>query len=158
VAGLAIRKGGDPVVRRNRIHDNKGTGVSCNDGGNGTLEDNEVFVNGEFGITITGAANPTLRRNRIYACKQFGVAVTNGGKGALEDNSIFANRWGIVVLSDGSPVVRRNRINQNGNQGVYVDGSGGIFEENDLRDNIRGPWRIKPGCTDKTSRNGNIEK
>jgi len=156
--GVALSKGADPLFRRNRIHDNGGTGVGCSTDSNGTFEDNEISVNGNFGVAIVNRAHPTLRRNRIYASK-LGVLVNEGGKGNLEDNSIFANaQGGVAVFSAGAPSVRRNRIYQNGIVAVYVSDGGGVFEENDLRGNNRGAWHIKPGCADKTVRNGNIEK
>ena len=158
-SGIVITKSGDPVIRRNRIHDNQSAGVSCSIESKGTLEDNEIFVNDGFGVVIANRANPTLRRNRIFASKGFGVIIADGGKGTLEENSIFANRaGGLAVFSAGAPYVRRNRINQNGIAAVYVADGGGVFEENDLRDNNPRAWHVKPGCTDKTVRNGNIEK
>jgi parallel beta-helix repeat protein len=158
-SGIVISRRGDPAFRRNRIHDNQDNGVLCGTNGNGTLEDNEIFVNGSFGVAITNGAEPTLRRNRIYASKHIGVVVMEGSKGTLEDNSIFANpHGGVAVFSAGAPTFRRNQIKRNGIVAVYVADGGGLFEENDLRDNNRGAWHVKPGCADKTVRSGNIEK
>jgi parallel beta-helix repeat protein len=66
LACVAIHDGADPRLRRNRIHDGVQSGVFVYSGGQGTLEDNDVFANAFSGVAITEGGNPTLRRNRIH--------------------------------------------------------------------------------------------
>jgi hypothetical protein len=55
--------------------------------------------------------------------------------------------------------VRNNRVNQNGFEAVLVDERGaGVYEDNDLRENKRGPWDIRPSASAELRRARNIEK
>ena len=64
-AGVEIKEGGNPTLRRNRIHDGKQSGVHVHENGQGTLEDNEIIANARRGRRDQEGGNPTLRRNRI---------------------------------------------------------------------------------------------
>jgi len=65
-AGVSIKTGGDPTLRRNQIHDNKGGGVHVHDNGLGTLEDNDITGNerGAWDIAEDCKANVTRARNK----------------------------------------------------------------------------------------------
>lgn len=159
-SGVAIMAGGNPTLCRNRIHDGKSSGVLVYENGQGTLEDNEIFANAKAGVVITTGGNPTMRRrNRIHDGKQGGVLVHTNGQGTLEDNEIFANaNDGVAIMTGSKPTLRRNRISKNGCWGIFAgEGGGGIFENNDLRDNADGAWRITPDCEANVQRRGNLE-
>ena len=152
-SGVTIKAGGDPTLRRNTVHDNGHSGVFVYDNGLGTLEDNDIFANTLAGVGIQSGGNPTVRRNRIHDGKSSGVHVYENGLGTLEDNDIFANtmagvriRTGVHANANaagGNPTVRGNRINRNGAAAVRIDANGrGIFEDNDLTDNVGGAWDI----------------
>jgi parallel beta-helix repeat protein len=68
-----VKEGADPNVRRNRIHENKQSGIFANTNGRGTYEDNGIFDNGYSGFTTTAEADPIVRRNRIHENKQSGI-------------------------------------------------------------------------------------
>lgn len=63
------------------------------------------------------------------------------GMGHIEENEIRGNaNVGIVVTSGGDPRVVRNIISQNQYEGVWVcNGGRGVFDNNDVRGNLRGP-------------------
>jgi len=134
---VTIRTGGNPTLRRNRIHHSKQTGVYVYDGGLGTLEDNEITGNVYAGVSIANGGNPTLRRNQIHDNKQNGVYVYSNGMGTLEDNEISGNLYsGVTILTGGNPTLRRNQIHHNANAGVYVCDSGlGTLEDNEITAN-----------------------
>ena len=44
-AGVAILKEGAPLVKRNRIHDGKDSGVLVCENGKGSVVDNDIFAN-----------------------------------------------------------------------------------------------------------------
>ena len=46
----------------------------------------------------------------------------------------------------------RNQINRNGNNAVRIYQGGGIFEDNDLRDNQEGVWYISSDSRAKVTR------
>jgi hypothetical protein len=65
---------------------------------------------------------------------------------------------GVLVQEKGEVVMKRNRINTNGNHGVRIATEGtGTFEENDLRDNELGPWQIEDACLPNVKKVNNIE-
>jgi len=132
-----IHSGADPRLRRNKIHDGKGSGVSVYDSGLGTLEDNEITGNGRAGVGIKTGGNPVLRRNQIRDNGQNGVFVYEGGLGTLEDNEITGNGYsGVEIKAGGNPVLRRNQVDTNKQCGVYVHDSGlGKLEDNEITDN-----------------------
>lgn len=50
-------------------------------------------------------------------------------------------------------------INKNAYEGIWVHkGGGGTFENNDLRDNTKGPWDISDDSAKNIKQSGNIEK
>jgi hypothetical protein len=62
---------------------------------------------------------------------------------------------------DDHDVGRLSRLRErhkNSYQAVFVHKNGrGTFEDNDLRDNARGPWNIAPECLPNVKQSGNIE-
>jgi len=77
----------------------------------------------------------------------------------LEDNELFGNALARVEISDGgNPILRRNRINKNGNYAVRVYGrGGGTIEDNDLRNNAGGAWSVSPDSKPNLRRARNKE-
>lgn len=136
-AGVEIWTGGDPVLRRNRIHDCEQNGVSVFDG-KGTLEENEIFANKSAGVTISRRGDPMLRRNRIHDNQSQGV-ICSDSNGTLEDNEIFVNGGiGVAITNGANPTLRRNRIYAS-TLGVLVsEGGKGMLEDNSIFANARG--------------------
>ena len=63
-----------------------------------------------------------------------------------------------MVADGGNPTLRRNRIHENGWVAVWVhDKGGGTFEDNDLRDNAGGAWRISADSESQVKRARNQE-
>jgi parallel beta-helix repeat protein len=146
-ACIAIQDGADPLLRGNKIHDGKRSGVLIRDGGLGTLEDNDITGNATSGVIIRTGANTTLRRNRIQGNKESGVYAYDHGRGTLEDNDITGNSFkGVSVRTGGILIVRNNRINRNNDEAVWVrEGGRAVVEDNDLRGNGWGAWKIAVG-------------
>lgn len=155
LSSVAIHGGADPRLRRNRIHDGKGSGVFVYESGLGVLEDNDIFGNEYSGVSIKGGSNPTLRRNRIHDGKQGGVYVFENGLGLLEDNDIFGSTAAGVAIREGSnPILRRNRIHDGKAGGVFVYENGrGVLEDNDIFGNRLTGVEIKEGGNPTLRRN-----
>ena len=62
--GIFIDLDCDPVVHKNQIYDNKGTGIWIE--GNGTIEQNEIFKNEKYGIYVDSKATPIVRKNQLH--------------------------------------------------------------------------------------------
>lgn len=53
LAGVQIRSGSNPLVRRNKIHNGCHGGIYIHDGGMGTIEENEIYGNTLAGVWVT---------------------------------------------------------------------------------------------------------
>src|SRR5262249_48752198 len=129
------------------------------EGGQGIIEDNDIFGNAYSGLQIRSEANPIVIRNRIHDNKQSGVYVNDGGQGTVENNDIFGNVNGVSSRSGGKPIVRSNRITKNIHYGVWVyENGGGTFEDNNLAKNAKGAWSISEDSKANVKRVNNKEK
>jgi parallel beta-helix repeat protein len=64
----------------------------------------------------------------------------------------------VQVRKGGNPTLRRNRISKNSYRAILVhDGSGGVFEDNDLRGNDGGAWLVSTDSEAKVKRARNQE-
>jgi parallel beta-helix repeat protein len=110
LACVARHGGADPLLRRNRIHDGKQSGVNVYENGQGTLEDNDIFSNARVGVRIQTGGNPTLRHNRINKNGYQAVGVDEGGGGTIEDNDLRDNTRGAwKVSADSESKLQRAR-------------------------------------------------
>jgi parallel beta-helix repeat protein len=65
----------------------------------------------------------------------------------------------VHIRTGGSPTLRRNRINRNDYEAVWVyEGGRGMIEDNDLTGNKRGPWDIAEDSKANVQRSGNRER
>ena len=133
-ADVEISKGGNPSLKRNRIHDGKGDSIQVLDNGQGILEGNDIFGHDSPQVVIQTGGNPTLRRNRIHDGKSNGVIVSDSGLGILEDNEIFGHELPqVVIITGGNPTLRRNRIHDGKTNGIRVSDNGlGTLEDNEI--------------------------
>jgi F-box protein 11 len=127
----------DPRVRRNRVHDSRGSGILVLGRARGTYEDNEIFRSTFSGIAVGLNANSTFRRNRSYENSQSGLFVYGRSQCVFEDNEFYDNKWnGVSVKDAAKPIVRRCRLHANGNSGLRVYENGqGTYEDNDISRN-----------------------
>jgi parallel beta-helix repeat protein len=134
-AGVVVRGGSDPRLRRNRLHNCTNVAVYFVSNALGTVEDNDIFES-QFGCAIRSGSNPTLRRNRIRDCEK-GVFIDEGGRGTIEDSDIFSSaNSGVQIKSGGNPTLRRNRIYNGKAWGIRIDDNGlGMIEDNDIYSN-----------------------
>jgi parallel beta-helix repeat protein len=112
LAGVEIKTGGEALIRGNRIHDGKGSGVYVHDGGRGTLEDNDVFGNERVGVRISKNSDATLRGNRINRNAHEGINVSAGSSATVEDNNLTGNirgPWRIAADSTQNVTRARNK-------------------------------------------------
>ncbi len=121
-------------MQRNRIHDGQTIGVRIYEGGQGTLQENDIFGNAGPGVEIAEESDPVLRANRIHDGQSTGVLIRSEGRGTLEENEISGNtRAGVEITSGAGPVLRRNRIHDGTGDGVWIHTRGrGLLEENDI--------------------------
>ncbi|MEW2414384.1 right-handed parallel beta-helix repeat-containing protein [Streptomyces sp. NPDC046866] len=80
-AGIEVRGGARPLVRRCTVENPSGVGIAVLDGGGGVFEECEVVAAGQSGISVRGGGHPRLERCRVHHASGAGIAVTGEGSG-----------------------------------------------------------------------------
>ena len=110
------------AVRANRILGGEGGGILGDRSDNLLLERNEIDHNAGVGILVRSCRNATVQRNLVYA-NAYGIASVFGDRGApnvIAENLIMNHRLDGVFLIGSSPLVRANRLLQNGGAAARV--------------------------------------
>ncbi|MEV0172224.1 right-handed parallel beta-helix repeat-containing protein [Streptomyces sp. NPDC050803] len=82
-AGIEVRGGARPTVRRCTVDNPAGIGIAVLDGGGGVFEECEVVAAGQSGVAVRGGAHPRLERCRVHHTSGAGLSAT-GENSALE--------------------------------------------------------------------------
>ncbi|MFJ3864707.1 right-handed parallel beta-helix repeat-containing protein [Streptomyces nigra] len=82
-AGIEVRGGARPTVRRCTVDNPAGIGIAVLDGGGGVFEECEVVAAGQAGIAVRGGGHPRLERCRVHHASGSGLTAT-GENSALE--------------------------------------------------------------------------
>ncbi|NEA98610.1 right-handed parallel beta-helix repeat-containing protein [Streptomyces sp. SID13726] len=82
-AGIEVRGGARPTVRRCTVDNPAGIGIAVLDGAGGVYEECEIVAAGQSGVAVRGGAHPRLERCRIHHASGSGLSVT-GENSALE--------------------------------------------------------------------------
>ncbi|MFD3838143.1 right-handed parallel beta-helix repeat-containing protein [Streptomyces sp. NPDC058642] len=82
-AGIEVRGGARPTVRRCTVDNPAGIGIAVLDDGGGVFEECEVVAAGQAGVAVRGGAHPRLERCRVHHASGVGLSVT-GENSALE--------------------------------------------------------------------------
>jgi Cdc6-like AAA superfamily ATPase len=82
-AGIEVRGGARPTVRRCTVDNPAGIGIVVLDGGSGVFEECEVVAAGQAGVAVRGGARPRLERCRVHHAAGTGLTVT-GENSSLE--------------------------------------------------------------------------
>ncbi|MEU6084468.1 right-handed parallel beta-helix repeat-containing protein [Streptomyces sp. NPDC047108] len=78
-AGIEVRGGARPIVRRCSVDNPGGIGIAVVDGSGGVFEECEVVCAGQSGVAVRGGAHPRLERCRIHHTSGAGLALTGEG-------------------------------------------------------------------------------
>jgi parallel beta-helix repeat protein len=83
-----------------------------------TYLESAVFVeNSAAGVIAAGTAKGVMRRN-LFQNTGFGISLQAQSAPLIVENQIIANRSGIVLTGNSKPVVRKNRIEKNTEDGL----------------------------------------
>ncbi|MGW2898008.1 right-handed parallel beta-helix repeat-containing protein [Streptomyces sp. NPDC001212] len=82
-AGIEVRGGARPTVRRCTVDNPAGVGIAVLDGGGGVFEECEIVAAGQSGVAVRGGAHPRLENCRIHHASGAGLTAT-GDNSALE--------------------------------------------------------------------------
>ncbi|WP_327191351.1 right-handed parallel beta-helix repeat-containing protein [Streptomyces xinghaiensis] len=78
-AGIEVRGGARPTVRRCTVDNPGGTGFSVLGGAGGIFEDCEVLAAGQSGVSVHDGAHPRLERCRVHHASGSGISLTGEG-------------------------------------------------------------------------------
>ncbi|MFK0121403.1 right-handed parallel beta-helix repeat-containing protein [Streptomyces sp. NPDC090994] len=82
-AGIEVRGGARPTVRRCTVDNPAGIGIAVVDGGGGVFEECEVVAAGQEGVAVRSGARPRLDRCRVHHAAGSGLTAT-GEHSSLE--------------------------------------------------------------------------
>ncbi|MET7700659.1 MULTISPECIES: right-handed parallel beta-helix repeat-containing protein [unclassified Streptomyces] len=78
-AGIEVRGGARPTVRRCTVDNPAGIGIAVLDGGGGVFEECEIVSAGQAGVSVRGGAHPRLERCRVHHASGAGLSATGEG-------------------------------------------------------------------------------
>ncbi|WP_445316034.1 DUF1565 domain-containing protein [Microcoleus vaginatus] len=99
----------------------KGEGVFATGTANPAILDNIFVGNSAAGVIVAGTAKGAIRRN-IFQKTGFGISLQAQSAPLIVDNQILENRCGIVLAGESQPVLRKNRIEKNTEDGLTAGG------------------------------------
>ncbi|MFJ3821164.1 right-handed parallel beta-helix repeat-containing protein [Streptomyces nodosus] len=82
-AGIEVRGGGRPTVRRCTVDNPAGVGIAVVAGGGGVFEECEVVASARSGVTVHDGGHPRLERCRVHHSSGAGLSAT-GENSSLE--------------------------------------------------------------------------
>lgn len=82
-AGIEVRGGARPTVRRCTVDNPAGAGIAVLDDAGGVFEECEVVAAGQAGVTVRAGGHPRLERCRVHHTSGVGLSVS-GENSALE--------------------------------------------------------------------------
>jgi len=124
---IAIRDGGEPLVRGNRL---EGAGLVVSGGARGTITDNSIVGAAGPSLVVRGGADPSLGENEIEGGG--GLVFAEGAAGSLIGNRLLNTEATAIRITTGArPRIEGNTVEGAREAGIFVyDGGGGRIEGN----------------------------
>ncbi|GAA0364009.1 right-handed parallel beta-helix repeat-containing protein [Streptomyces blastmyceticus] len=122
-AGIEVRGGSRPTVRRCTVDNPGGVGISVLDGATGVFEECEVVAAGRSGVTVGGGAHPRLDRCRVHHASGAGLSLSGEGS-ALEavGCEVYEIRGaGVQVASRAAGYLTDCQVHRTSGDGVTLD-------------------------------------
>ncbi|MGW5847543.1 right-handed parallel beta-helix repeat-containing protein [Streptomyces sp. NPDC055254] len=122
-AGIEVRGGARPLVRRCTVENPTGVGIAVLDGGGGVFEECEVVAAGQTGVSVRGGGRPRLERCRIHHATGAGIGVTGEGSGleALGCEVYEINGTGVQIASRATARLTDCSVHRTSADGVTLD-------------------------------------
>ncbi|MEM9213487.1 MAG: DUF1565 domain-containing protein [Cyanobacteria bacterium P01_F01_bin.150] len=108
-----------PIVERNTFSYSVHDGVSITGDSQAMVQGNHFYRNGANGITIYGTSQPEIQGN-VFEDTGFGINMGQKAAPYLMDNRLWNNRSGIVVQGESRPILRRNVVEFNEQDGLVA--------------------------------------
>ncbi|MFD5507579.1 right-handed parallel beta-helix repeat-containing protein [Streptomyces sp. NPDC127051] len=122
-AGIEVRGGARPLVRRCTVENPAGVGIAVLDGGGGVFEECEVVAAGQTGVSVRGGGRPRLERCRIHHASGAGIAVTGEGSGleALGCEVYEIKGTGVQIAARAAARLTDCSVHRTSTDGVTLD-------------------------------------
>ncbi|AZK92810.1 right-handed parallel beta-helix repeat-containing protein [Streptomyces tsukubensis] len=122
-AGIEVRGGARPTVRRVAVDNPAGVGIAVLDGGGGVFEECEIVAAGRSGVSVRDGGRPRLERCRIHHASDAGLSVTGDGS-VLEavDCEVYEVKGaGVQVTGRAAAHLEGSRVHRTSGDGVTLD-------------------------------------
>ncbi|GAA2251064.1 sporulation protein [Streptomyces ruber] len=122
-AGIEVRGGARPTVRRCTVDNPAGVGIAVVDGGSGVFEECEVVAAGQAAVAVRGGAHPRLERCRVHHASGVGLSAT-GENSSLEavGCEVYEVRGsGVQVTGRASAYLTDCEVHRTSGDGVTLD-------------------------------------
>ncbi|MEV6652521.1 right-handed parallel beta-helix repeat-containing protein [Streptomyces sp. NPDC051219] len=122
-AGIEVRNGARPTVRRCTVDNPGGVGIAVLDGGGGVFEECEVVSAGQSGISVRGGAHPRLERCRVHHSSGAGFAVNGEGSGleAIGCEVYEIKGTGVQIASRAAAHLTDCQVHRTSGDGITLD-------------------------------------
>ncbi|MBT2388725.1 right-handed parallel beta-helix repeat-containing protein [Streptomyces maoxianensis] len=122
-AGLEVRGGARPTVRRCTVDNPAGVGIGVLDGAGGVFEECEVVSAGQSGVSVRGGAHPRLERCRVHHTSGAGLSVTGEGSGldAIGCEVYEIKGTGVQIASRASAHLTDSTVHRTSADGITLD-------------------------------------
>ncbi|OIJ68505.1 right-handed parallel beta-helix repeat-containing protein [Streptomyces mangrovisoli] len=122
-AGIEVRGGARPTVRRCTVDNPAGIGIAVYDGAGGVFEECEVVAAGQSAVAVRGGAHPRLERCRMHHATGAGLTVTgeNSAVEAVGCEVYEVRNSGVQVTSGATAHLTDCEVHRTDADGVTLD-------------------------------------
>jgi hypothetical protein len=122
-AGIEVRGGARPTVRRVSVDNPAGVGIAVLDGAGGVYEECEIVAAGRSGISVRDGGHPRLERCRVHHASGAGLTVTGEGSGleAIGCEVYEIKGAGVQIAARASAHLTDSRVHRTSADGITLD-------------------------------------
>jgi len=134
-SGIQISGKSEVAVRRTKSHGNQLNAIFVGTGGDGTIEDCELWDGGKnYPLIAAQASKATIRRCRVHDSKADGILYLDQANGVIEDSECWKNSGtGISIQTQSEVSVRGSKSHDNSQNGLAVfTGGNGTIEDSEF--------------------------
>ncbi|MEU5162754.1 right-handed parallel beta-helix repeat-containing protein [Streptomyces sp. NPDC020875] len=122
-AGIEVRDGARPTVRRVAVDNPAGVGIAVLDGAGGVFEECEVVAAGRAGVSVRDGGRPRLERCRVHHTSGAGLSVSGDGSvlEAVGCEVYEIKGAGVQVTARASALLDGSSVHRTSADGVTLD-------------------------------------
>ena len=98
LAGIAVRSGAEPMIRRNKIYGGHDVGVLFYESARGTLLQNDIHSNGKTNVDVRTGSVVELQDNTIHKSKLYVCLLARRGGGQLATQLNAQKEFGCLSI------------------------------------------------------------